>query len=392
MKSEKQCPICSHLNLVAFIEIAQVPIHCHRLCATRNEATSAPRGDIRLCFCKSCGHIFNPDFDPRFMKYTQNYENSLHYSARFQAYAKSLAKQLINRYDLYNKDVIEIGCGKGDFLRMLCDLGKNRGIGFDPSFAYDRKGSKVSKRITFIQDFYSERYANYKADIICCRQVLEHIQDPHNFVKKLHLGIKNLSSTKLFFEVPNAIFTLRYLGIWDIIYEHCSYYSKNSLAHLFGLCGFEIVRIKEEFEGQYLCIVAAPAENSRSNKGHRHHDIAKTHEDVTSFSKKYREVVDSWCKRLKNRRRSIKRTVVWGAGSKGVTFLNILREAPIDYIVDINPHKQGMYLPGTGQKIVPPEFLSEYQPDHIIVMNPVYIDEIRHIAEKMNVTARLLTA
>ena len=49
--------------------------------------------------------------------------------------------------------------------------------------------------------------------------------------------------------------------------------------------------------------------------------------------------------------------------------------------MDINPRKQGMYVAGTGQQIVPPEFLKYYQPDVVIVMNPIYESEIRQIIE-----------
>jgi hypothetical protein len=48
----------------------------------------------------------------------------------------------------------------------------------------------------------------------------------------------------------------------------------------------------------------------------------------------------------------------------------------IEHVVDINPHRQGRHMPGTGQLIVAPAFLAEHEPDCVIVMNPVYVDEI----------------
>lgn len=87
-----------------FIEIPRVPVYCNVLWPTRDEALHAPRGDIRLAFCKGCTHIFNIAFDPGRMEYTQEYENPLHFSPRFQEYAMSLAERLIKDYDLYDKD------------------------------------------------------------------------------------------------------------------------------------------------------------------------------------------------------------------------------------------------------------------------------------------------
>ena len=69
--------------------------------------------------------------------------------------------------------------------------------------------------------------------------------------------------------------------------------------------------------------------------------------------------------------------MVWGAGSKGVAFLSTLQIfEEIEFAVDINPNKSGTYMAGTGQKIVSPDFLVDYQPDVILLMNPVYRTEV----------------
>ncbi|MCA9990344.1 MAG: hypothetical protein KDE29_05015, partial [Anaerolineales bacterium] len=108
--------------------------HCNVLWPTPAGARQAPRGDIQLHFCPTCGHVFNADFDPALMAYDQAYENSLHFSDRFQQYATALASDLVARYGLQGKDIVEIGSGQGDFLQLLCELGQNRGVGFDPSY------------------------------------------------------------------------------------------------------------------------------------------------------------------------------------------------------------------------------------------------------------------
>jgi hypothetical protein len=83
--------------------------------------------------------------------------------------------------------------------------------------------------------------------------------------------------------------------------------------------------------------------------------------------------------------------VVWGGGSKGVTFLNMLKaQHQIEYVVDLNPRKQGKYVAGTGQKIVPPEFLWEYRPDIVIVMNPIYENEIRQMLNELAIEPILM--
>ena len=146
------CPVCDSGGVRLFMTIPQVPVHCNLLWSAREEALKAPRGDIELVFCRGCGHIFNATFDPLLMEYSQAYENSLHFSPRFQRYARSLAVRLIERHGLRGKDIIEIGSGQGDFLKLLCEIGGNRGLGFDPSYVHNPMESISSAQITFVPD------------------------------------------------------------------------------------------------------------------------------------------------------------------------------------------------------------------------------------------------
>jgi len=327
------------------------------------------------------------------MEYTQDYENSLHFSPRFQGYAESLAARLIERYDLHGKDIIEIGCGKGDFLRLLCELGDNRGIGFDPSYVPEPTGQAIAERVTFIQDFYSAHYADYKADFICGRHVLEHIHFPCGFLTSVRHSIGDRLEVVVVFEVPNVLFTLRDLGIWDLIYEHCSYFSMSSLSRLFTSCGFDICDLTETYEGQFLCIEASPGESLANPAHDPWGDLEEMAYDVAAFADRYRSKVQIWRRNLQQIAYQGQRAVIWGAGSKGVTFLNALEtQDQIVYAVDINPRKQGMYLAGTGQQVVPPEFLRDYQPDVVIVMNPIYGDEIRRTTEGLGLTPEFVYA
>lgn len=115
--------------------------------------------------------------------------------------------------------------------------------------------------------------------------------------------------------------------------------------------------------------------------------------DVATFAGKYRSKVEIWRHNLERIAYTGQRAVVWGAGSKGVTFLNALEtQDQIEYAVDINPRKQDMYLAGTGQQVVPPEFLRDYQPDVVIVINPIYQSEIQQITESLGLTPQFIYA
>jgi SAM-dependent methyltransferase len=304
-----------------------------------------------------------------------------------------LAEELVERYDLQGKDIIEIGSGKGEFLRLLCEFGDNRGVGFDPSYLPVPDDNWNSGSVTFIQDYYSEKYANDQADFICSRHTLEHIFKPIDFLRMLRRAIGQRIDTAVFFEVPNARYTLRDMGVWDIIYEHYSYFTAHSLACLFARCDFSVESVAERYAGQFLTVEASPDQSSNEAEWRTWTEMDHISQEVVDFARNYRQKVDDWRVTLDRLKREGRRVVVWGAGSKGATFLNTFQDLDgIQYVVDINPRKQGMYIPGTGQNIVPPEFLSKDQPGSVIVMNPIYKSEIQEQVHKLGVQADLLFA
>ena len=388
------CTACGASTIRSFVHIANVPIHCNLLWPNRDAALTAPRGEITLAFCEACGHVFNRTFDPVLMEYTQAYENSLHFSPRFQQYADALAVRLVERYGIRNKDVIDVGCGKGDFLAMVCEHGNNRGFGFDPSYVPENMAPEKAARMTIVQDFYSSKYAGTKADLITCRHVLEHIRQPREFVRNVRETVGERMNTIVFFEVPNVMYTLKDLGIWDLIYEHCSYFSVPSLREVFRACGFTVKELHELYEGQFLGIDTVAA--SRAGTGldpATREDVRVVDGFVRTFSDEYAAKVTLWKGRLHTWNAAKKKVAVWGGGSKGVTFLNVLQPGEtVGCMVDINPRKQGMFVSGTGQAVVGPEYLKTYKPDVVIIMNPVYREEIAAQLAGLGVSAEVLIA
>ncbi len=391
--SEDPCPVCNSKELRVFFDALDVPISCNILWQSREAARNCPKGNIKLAFCPVCSFIMNINFEPSRLEYTQAYGNPLHFSPYFREYAQSQAERLVEQYTLRNKDIIEIGCGDGYFLQLLCKLGNNRGVGFDPAYVKQEKHSVPRDRVKFIQDYYSERYRDYQGDLVVCRQMLEHIHNPKGFLKKLRRAIGNRVDTHVFFEVPNATQIFRRLSIWDIIYEHCSYFTSHSLAQIFAASGFHVSELTEEFEGQYLCIHAQPSDQATPYSDHQHPgEINRITSDTASFAANYQRKIETYRHKLEQMEDRGQPIVVWGAGSKGVSFLNALKDLQIEYVIDINPQKQGMYIPGTGQQIVRPQFLREHQPDIIVVMNPIYRREIQQLTKKLGLTTKLISA
>jgi hypothetical protein len=388
---KNSCPSCAKDAMSVFYEVRGVPVNSVLLLPTREEAVSFPKGDIVLGFCDQCGFISNLAFDPTEQEYSARYEATQGYSSTFNTFHKNLAQRMIDQYDLHNKTLIEIGCDKGDFLTMLCELGENRGIGFDPAYVPDRIPSPAKDRMTFIADFYGEKYAQYAADFVCCKMTLEHIPTVADFMKTVRRSIGNRSDTIVFFQIPEVRRILREVAFWDVYYEHCSYFSMGSLARLFRKTGFDVIDLGTEYDDQYLMIEARPGTGRGAPPLAKESDLDALRNDVAYFAETLEKTLDRWKRRMAEVRQAGRRAVIWGGGSKGVAFLTKLNvQEEIRYAVDINPYKKGTFMAGTGQEIVMPEFLKEYRPDLVIVMNPIYVNEIRAEMQRLGVTADIL--
>lgn len=388
------CPVCEQPDVHVFFSLPGVPTLCNVPCATREKALAVPKGDIDLAFCAGCGHIFNLTFRPELMQYDVAYENSLHYSAVFDQYIRSLARDLIERLQLRDKVIIEIGCGKGDFLSLLCREGRNQGVGFDPSFDPQRSAG-ATPGVTFIPDLFSESYQSLECDLLCCRQVLEHLPEPLPFLKQIRRALGPNLQTHVFFEVPNALYSLRRNGVWDILYEHVSYFWWGPLQRAFRGAGFAVRRMKESFGGQYLCLEATPlapaSAAAAAASSEDAEEVGRTRDDIAVFSTTFRRVVEHAAMVLDGVGAHNQRAVVWGAGTKGVMFSNILKaRRHIEFAIDINPHKHGKYMPGCGTAIVAPGFLTDYRPDVVFLMNPLYQTEVEAILAELSVRTKVV--
>jgi SAM-dependent methyltransferase len=385
------CPSCGGSGMVTFFGVAGIPVHSCLLMPTREEAVGCRRGDLRLGHCRACGFITNTTFDPSVHEYSARYEETQAFSPTFNAFARSLAGRLVDAHDLRGRTVLEIGCGKGEFLVLLCELGDNRGIGIDPGYLPERTTSPAAARIRFIRDFYSEKYADLEADFVCCRHTLEHIGPTGDFVRLVRAAVEERRDVPVLFEVPDVLRVLREGAFWDIYYEHCSYFSAGSLARLIRACRFEVVDLAVEFGGQYIVLTASTSGGPTASVLPLEHDLADLEQAVASFGPAAAAAVDRWRAALADFRTRGRRPVVWGSGSKGVSFLTTLGITDaIEYVVDINPHRHGRFMPGTGQEIVAPEFLAGYRPTDVLVMNPIYTDEIRQQLERLSLAPELL--
>lgn len=382
------CRACGAAVGPASYDVAGAPVHSVLNVRSSEEALAFPTGNIRLYACAACGYVQNGEFDGATQRFGPDYEETQGASARFRDFQRGLVGDLIGRHGLRGKRVLEIGCGKGDFLRLLCDLGDNEGWGFDPAWVPRGAGGG---RARFSAEFYGPEHAGLRPDFVCCSMTLEHIGEPLRFLKMLRANLGTDSDAGIFFMVPDAMRIFRSGAFWDVYYEHCGYFARGSLARLLARAGFDVADIGLEFDGQYARVEARVA----TGDGRILCDGGERAEEIVAacgvFGAAAAEGIAGWRRRIGEIRARGRRVALWGGGSKAVAFLHALGEGHrVDAVVDINPRRQGSWLPRVAQRVEAPEALGALRPDLVIAMNAAYLTEIRSALGAMGLGSELV--
>lgn len=381
------CPLCDSGDLFVFVERERVPVHQNVPLKSAAAARSAPRGDLRLACCRVCGFVTNLAFRQDLLQYGEGYENDQTRSPTFEAHTESLVTSLVAA-GVQGKFVIDVGCGQGQFLRRLCAAGGNRGLGFDP--AYVGPDRVDDGRVSFVREFYGGRPPTESPDLVVCRHVIEHVPAPVDFLTLIRATLSAGRVTRLAFETPTVDWILERTVIQDFFYEHCSYFTPESLGFAFDRAGFSNFAATRVFGGQYMWAMAEYAGAASSAESRR----APTQlvRSADGYAKTVRLRTEAVLRALEGFR-SLGVVAIWGAGAKGVTFLNLVDPACtlVDCTVDVNPRKQGKFVAGTGHPIVSPAELAPRDVRTVVVMNPNYVEEIRRLVGDTGRTVDVVT-
>jgi hypothetical protein len=316
------------------------PICMNILHHTRADALQAAQAALSFNFCSGCGLLFQ-----------RNGERLLHFDARYNAeqshsavYGRHL--EALSREFASASKITEIGCGKGSLLELLQQ--KNIQVrGFDSS--YDG-GSPFIQREPF-------EHQSLDADLIILRHVLDEVPEPFLFLRSISEANQHQG------EVYIEVIDLSACTLLDLCYERVSYFSAQALLGIFSLSQCRFI-----FSGQYLSLRARLASLRRPSP---RAPLPAPSFDYAALGAQLREPC-----------------VVWGASNKGGRLANLYDKdgSRIRYFVDLNPQKQGMFIPGTGHRIVSPKEASEDRGlKRVLVVNPIYLEEVRQQLQRPDV-------
>lgn len=315
--------------------------------------------DLELCQCKGCGLIqFN--CDP-----VDYYKDSTRAGERCEILIDLRQKQykhLIEKYSLYGKKILEVGAGKGGFLKTLKEMKKYRvqeyGIENNSEFvniAREQEGVNVFKGFIDSSDYKIE---GAPFDAFTSFAFPARLIDPNSMLQGVYNNLKEDGIGLI--QVPSFEHLLSAEGFFDITRDHIAYYSEETLAFLLKKNGFDVL---ESGRVAKIYIYAICKKRKRIPIEDNWKDIEKLQEDVYEF--------------VNEKRKNGKKIAVWCAGHYAFTLLSTSGIGnEIEYIIDNAKFKQGCYSPGSHVKIVASDYFKENPVDNIIILGPIYVEEI----------------
>jgi SAM-dependent methyltransferase len=365
------CPLCGTRADKPFFTLCDMPVFCCVLWPSKEEARAAARTDIQLTSCPSCGMVYNQAFDPSLVEYAPGYENALHFSPLFRAYADVLARRLVGDYKLSGGVVAEIGSGDGFFLDLMTRHGARLGIGYDPTVPESQR-----EKVKIIPAYFEAGRLPEALDAVVCRHVLEHLGSPLTFMRQMREALAHRAPV-VYFEVPNGEWMLETFNLGSVIYEHFTYWTPTSLRTLFARSGYAPIAVYTDFEDQFLSIIARPTSEPASSEGPDPTEAVRIAASCQRFGARCQALVVDWRQTVSDL--SGRTAVLWGAGSKGVTFANVTANevSALAGIVDINPRKHGKYVAGCGLPVIAPEQLVSLKPEIVLLLNDIYHEEVK---------------
>jgi SAM-dependent methyltransferase len=313
--------------------------------------------DLDVWQCAGCG-LIQLRTDP--VPYYKEVVRASGLSEEMRTFRARQFGAFLDRFSLGGKKVIEIGCGRGEYLSVLQDAGADAsGLEYSAAAVASCRaaGLNVSEGYVGSADTV---LAGGPFDAFVILNFLEHFPDPNAALRGIH---RNLSKGGVgLVEVPNFDMMLAEELFAEFTSDHLSYFTTDTLTTALSLNGFEVLECTEQFHRYFLSAIVRKRE-----------PLELSH--FAARQARLRDEVHAYMRRF-----TPGRVAIWGAGHQALALMSLLGlQDSIRYVVDSAPFKQGKFTPVTHFPIVAPSMLESDPVEALIIMAAGYSDEVARI-------------
>ena len=405
------CIACGHA-LSPLMTLDDMPASAQNIPAASELAEDHPLS-LTLCQCPSCGLV---QFDTEPVDYYRDVIRAgggtrTMTRLRHEEYARLLTAMQENH--IHGRHIVEVGCGRGEFLRMWQNLAENPegaaalardqerdplsgqpnaaplhlvGLEHKPSLV-EEANAVADKKYRVYEGFATGdvRYPEGPFDAFVQFNFLEHQPDPCDMLRNIGRNLKPQALGLI--TVPSFEYILRYNGYYELLRDHIANYTEFTLQKLLQDCGFELLSMDLVNRDTIEAIVrkADPDELSELHYSGRLIDVSALRDSYDRLSASVNAHIDH----LSESRRTM---AIWGASHQGFTLAATTKlGGRVEYIIDSAPFKQGRFSPASHIPIVAPDYAVAHPVDEILIVAPGYTDEIAGIIrERFDENVRIL--
>jgi len=372
------CVFCKSADVEKFLDLGFIPL-VDRFLDAKELNEPEILYPLNVCLCKNCGLSQLGYKVPPTKLFNENY-----------AYESSTTKTRKQNYD----QLAEYICDKFEIPKeaLIVDIGSNVGILLE---SFNKRGMKIvgvdaspniveianSKGIPTISGFFDKNIAEkivsegQKASVVTATNVFAHIQDYESFMDAL---TELLEKNGIFvFHVPHFLQLIRNLEYDTVYHEHVSYFGLKPLQKFFERFDMEMFDVSEtDLDGGSIrCFVCRRGQKTISPKINKLVDEEEK-EGIYSIERLRKFAIETSQQKSKllsllySIKENNQRIVGIGAPAKGITLLNYCKIGNdfVEYVVDKNPHKQGLFLPGIHIHIKELNEVRKTKPDYLVIL------------------------
>ena len=315
--------------------------------------------NLEVCQCSGCGMV---QLSNTPVPYYKEVVRASAYSEEMGQFRMKQFKEFVSKYALQSKKVIEIGCGRGEYLSFMQDAGADAyGLEYSENSVEECIANGLQVNLGFIEKT-NVRLNNAPFDAFFIMSFLEHLPDPNTVLQGI---CNNLCDGGVgLVEVPNFDMIIKNKLFSEFIGDHLFYFTRDTLHNTLSRNGFEVVECDNVWHNY---IISAKVRKRKPL------DLKTFRNAQNNIKRNLHEYIERFPE---------KKVAVWGAGHQALAVIALADlHDKIRYVVDSAHFKQGKYTPATHIPIVTPATLSNDPVKAVIVMAAAYSKEVAGIVQ-----------